>query len=547
MRAIDLALHELIEFSDGSLNLKGRRLVLQDVHAFAQFRKDLLEMVGVEHARRILTRYGYYWGQEDAAAMNRIFKWESVEEWLKAGERLHTMQGVAKTVQNLLKWNPVSRTLAMEISWHNSMEAKGHLAEVGKSEHPICWTLTGYASGYASHCTGKKIYFVETKCIAKGDRICHAVGKDETSWGDEIKPYLSSFQIEGIHDKTVQLSRELRRKNRELAQQRKRLDELERRHRLPYIEVYSESFSRVLALANRVAHFDTSLLITGETGVGKEVLARYIHQQSTRAGGPFVAINCGALPETLLESELFGHKAGSFTGAIQDRIGYFEEAKNGTIFLDEIGDTTPAIQLKLLRVLQSKEIQRIGDSKTRKVNVRIITATNRDLKEAIRNDAFREDLYYRIAVVEIEIPPLRERKQDIVPLARYFVQQFSERMAIPALQLDSTCLDYLHTYPWPGNVRELENVIERAAVLSRSGRILPEHLPFRITHQNTVFQSEDELLNRTLEDVENDHIRRVMAKVDGNQTLAARILGINPSTLWRKLKRSKEKTDTTQS
>jgi len=247
-------------------------------------------------------------------------------------------------------------------------------------------------------------------------------------------------------------------------------------------------------------------------------------------------VNCGALPETLLESELFGHKAGSFTGAISDRIGVFEEAHKGTIFLDEIGDVSSSVQVKLLRVLQEREIMRVGESKPRKIDVRVMAATNQDLSKAMREGRFRDDLYYRLSVIEVLVPPLRERKEDILPLARYFVERLSKRLKIRNLRMDATCIDYLLAYSWPGNVRELDNVLERAAVLSKDGVILPEFLPPTVVHLKSGVSSNSEVVRRSLSEVEQDHIQAVLELTNDNRSRAAKILGISSTTLWRKLK-----------
>ena len=536
MKAEDIRLDELVEFGEGRLDLHGRRLVMHSLHAFAQFRKDLFDMMGADQARRILTRFGYFWGQADAAAMKRIFEWDSITEWLKAGPRMHALQGVSKVGVKKLDLDEETGCFRMEVVWHSSGEAEEHLVELGKSDQPVCWKLVGYASGYASFCIGKNVYFVETKCRAKGDRICSAVGRDESSWGPELKPHLPYFQADDIQGKVLHLTRELRRKTREVAKQRKRLEQLESAAAPTLTEVRSKAFRQVLDLANRIAPFDTSVLITGESGVGKEVLARHIHSLSRRSGGPFVAVTCGALPETLLEGELFGHKAGSFTGAIEDRVGLFEEAQNGTAFLDEIGDISPATQMKLLRVLQEREIVRVGESKPRKIDVRVIAATNRDLGQAISEGEFREDLFYRLRVIEIEVPPLRERKDDILPLARCFVGEMAEKLKLPSLRLDATVIDYLQAYNWPGNVRELENAIEHAAVLSTEGLILPEHFPPSVTQPGDVLARASASPTWTLAQVEAAHIQAVVEMTEGNRTRAAKALGISPTTLWRKLK-----------
>ena len=539
MKAADLKLEELVDFAEGRLSLKERRLVLHNIHAFAQFRKDLFDMVGQDHARRILTRFGYYWGQADAAAMRRVFEWDSLVELIKAGPRLHTLQGVNRTIIRKLEVDEKTGHFEMDLVWHDSGEAEEHMLELGKATYPVCWMLVGYASGYCSLCLGRNVYFIESHCEAKGDCICVAMGKDEASWGEELKPHLPYFQMDDIWGKVQKLSHELRRKTRELAAQRKLLGWGVGAPKSPFIEVRSEAFRRVLELAGRVAQFDTSILICGETGTGKEVLARYVHRQSPRAGKPFVGVNCTALPETLLESELFGHKAGSFTGATRDRAGLFEQAEQGTIFLDEIGDISPAMQMKLLRVLQEREILRIGESQTRKIDVRVIAATNRNLPQLIREGKFREDLYYRLRVIEVNIPPLRQRRDDILPLARHFVRVLAVRLKMPQLRLDATCADLLLRYDWPGNVRELENAVEHAAVLCVNNLILPEYLPSHIVHAGATPAAVTADTSRTLAQVEQVYIEEVLKSAQGNQTQAAKILGISPSTLWRKLKQPK--------
>jgi two-component system, NtrC family, response regulator HydG len=534
MKAKDLRLEEIVDFSEGRFSLHGRRLVLHDLRAFAQFRKDLVKSVGPEHTRRCLTRFGYFMGEADAAAMKRIFHWDNLSELVRAGPRLHTIQGVAKAVVKEMVLDEAAGRLEMSLVWHDSAEAEGRVAEDGKADHPICWILMGYASGYASHCMGKPIYFIEQQCRAKGDRVCSATGKDEASWGRDLKPYLPYFTAGDIQAKIRTLTQELRRKTRELAAERQKLGALGG-IKAPLVEVHSERFRRVLELASRIAPFDTSILITGETGTGKEVMARYIHRLSRRAPGPWVAINCAALPETLLESELFGHKAGAFTGALQDRLGLFEQAQAGTLFLDEIGDITPALQMKLLRALQEREIMRVGESKARKIDVRLIAATNRNLIQEVAEGRFREDLLYRLRVIEIEIPALRDRPEDILPLARYFVQKFSRQMKLPRLRLGAACIDLLQAYAWPGNIRELENAIERSAVLSRDDLILPEYLPPTVLYGSRPAAPAGGA-SRALAHVEADHIQTVLRQTGGNRSRAARTLGISPATLWRKLK-----------
>ena len=300
--------------------------------------------------------------------------------------------------------------------------------------------------------------------------------------------------------------------------------------------VRSRAFKDILEITRRAARFDTSVLLSGETGVGKEIIARYMHSVSRRRGGPLITINCGALPETLLESELFGHKAGSFTGAVQDRVGLFEQAARGTVFLDEIGDISLNIQVKLLRVLQEREITRIGENIPRRVDIRIIAATNCDLDEAVKSRKFREDLLYRLRVIEIEVPPLRERPEDIPFLIGHITDRLSENMNLSDLEIEPECIQYLTQYHWPGNVRELQNVIERAAVLSTDGRVRPEHLPRPLRNPNLYVTDKKTSQLRTLSEMELDYIKKVLQSTNDNRTRAAKILGIGQATLWRKLK-----------
>ena len=531
MRVEDLKLDELLEFRDGAIDFQGRRLVLHSTNAFGHFRKDLHEMVGFDQTRRILTRFAFFWGQADAAAMRRVFKWDNVVELAKAGPRLHAMQGVTRWVTKKLEMDAKAGRFEMEVAWHGSAESEEHLAVFGRAPHPACWMLAGYASGFMSFVLGHDVYFVEQHCRSMGDRVCTAVGKDRTSWGAEINPHLRFYQAADIKGKIQSLTEELRRVTQELQRSSERLSTLERP---PLVEVRSKAFAAVLELATRIAPFDSSVLITGESGVGKEVVARFIHKHSSRSRGAFMGINCGALPDTLLDSELFGHKAGAFTGATGDHAGLFEAAAGGTLFLDEIGEISHSLQVKLLRVLQEREIRRVGESRSRKIDVRILAATNRNLAEAMGKGSFREDLYYRLRVIEIAIPPLRERKEDILPLARFFIERLRSKLNLPKLRLGAACIDYLNAYPWPGNVRELENAIEHAAVLSRNGQIEPEVLPSNIVHGAVSKKAGPK--SRRLDQMELDQIRAVLKEVDGSRSRAAEVLGISLATLWRRMK-----------
>jgi transcriptional regulator with PAS, ATPase and Fis domain len=279
-----------------------------------------------------------------------------------------------------------------------------------------------------------------------------------------------------------------------------------------------------------VAASNATVLITGETGTGKELVARAIHSQSQRRGKPFIAVSCAALPETLLESELFGHEKGAFTGAYAQKKGKFEVANHGTLLLDEIGEMSANIQVHLLRVLEEKEFTRVGGNEPIKVDVRVISATNRDIKEAVAKGQFREDLYYRLNVVNIELPPLRERKEDIPLLAQHFLKKFALENNKEISGFSPEATDFLLRYDWPGNVRELENAIERAVILAKKPVIEIDDLPQQTLAGRPVS------VGKNLRQVEKNHIMNVLAQTEGNYTKAAKALGISRMTLYNKAK-----------
>ncbi|MDO8500803.1 MAG: sigma-54 dependent transcriptional regulator [Gemmatimonadaceae bacterium] len=292
----------------------------------------------------------------------------------------------------------------------------------------------------------------------------------------------------------------------------------------------------ILNVAETVAASDSTVLLQGESGTGKGVVARYIHELSTRAAGPFVSINCGALPESLLESELFGHVKGSFTGAVKDKTGMFSAAEKGTFFLDEIGDTTPATQVKLLRVLQYREVIPVGATEPIAIDTRLIAATNRNLDEEIARGNFRSDLFYRLNVISIEMPPLRERRDDIPLLAESFLAEIAKKRGEDQKKLSPEAAEQLQEYSWPGNVRELENAIERAVILVSNGTILPGALPDKVRQRKSEpLMAERVAANPSLETIERAYIMWVLGAEGGNKSRAAEVLGIDPSTLHRKL------------
>lgn len=323
----------------------------------------------------------------------------------------------------------------------------------------------------------------------------------------------------------------------------------------------SAAMLEVYRLTRKVAKSNASVLLLGETGTGKELIATAIHRLSSRGAGPLIRVNCGALPESLLESELFGHVRGSFTGAVNNRTGRFEAAHTGTVFLDEINSTTIHLQIKLLRVLQEREFERVGDTHTIRVDTRVIAASNRDLMEEVEAGRFREDLYWRLNVVPIRIPPLRERREDVAELVTHFLNYYSEANDRFVVHLQREALEALQDYHWPGNVRELQNYVERAVVMSEGDELTTESLPdvvlgrespkgrqlrsadaeslvFEVVQQglSKAGANEDDLYNKIVNRVERELIAQVMLSVGGVQTKAAAKLGINRNTLHKKLK-----------
>ena len=300
----------------------------------------------------------------------------------------------------------------------------------------------------------------------------------------------------------------------------------------------SRSWLKVLEMVETVAPTDSTVLVTGESGTGKEVIARYLHDLSPRADNSFLSINCGALPESLLESELFGHVKGSFTGAVKDRAGLFTAANKGTFFLDEIGETTAATQVKLLRVLQQREVIPVGGTESQPIDVQMITATNHDLEDEIKRGSFRSDLFYRLNVIAIHLPPLRDRRDDISVLAMKFLSKVTASRPSTPSRLTDDALDAMQAYDWPGNVRELENAMERAVILATGDAIGVEALPERVTARRAEpLVAERAIVNPTLDAIERAYIMWVLQSEGGNKSRAASTLGIDASTLYRKLAR----------
>jgi DNA-binding NtrC family response regulator len=535
MRASDLDLRELLSFEPkgGVIRFGSERVLLMDAVALGLIRRELIETMGMTAARALLTRFGYAHGWRTADTMRTSFPWDTDDEWRRAGGWLHTLQGHLR-VEPSTSETPGPKPLGNSI-WQDSYEAEQHLLHMGRADEPVCWTLTGFASGYLSRAYDRHIYCLEDRCRGKGDSVCRLIGRPLEEWGEGFTPNLQFFQKACLDDALTQVTGELKRVERQLRSRKQALAVDDSAKAMPAgFIVQSAEMQRLLDLARRVAQVDSTVLITGESGAGKERVARFIHDESSRANGPFVAINCGAVPETLLESELFGHARGSFTGATQDRAGLFEAANGGTLLLDEIGEVPPAMQVKLLRVLQEREVRRVGENRGRTVNVRVLAATNRSLTDEINAARFRQDLYYRLKVVELRVPPLRDRRDDVLPLARMFLVSTAARTGRKVTSLSPAAAQQLLRYDWPGNVRELENAIERATVLATGNQVDVPDLPQEVGL--AMIPAAGSGAVKSLADVERDYITAVMKASGGNRTKAAATLGIGAATLYRKLK-----------
>ncbi len=538
MRVEDLNHEELLELdpAGGVIRFAGQRALLLDAVAMGLLRQYLVENFGLTAARAVLTQFGFAHGWRLAAAMQKEFEWADNDEWRRAGPQIYTLEGLFRAEPG--NEDALAKKGAMLLA---SYEAEQHLLHFGRSDSAVCWTICGLMSGYVTHTAGKEIYVLEDRCLGQGHAACHLVGRTREEWGEEHSDQLAFFdpgRLEECLD--VSLSRVMDTLKAAEVKLRARRKALVRA--VPEVEeplgivARSRKMQETMDLARRVAQVDATVLITGESGVGKERIARLVHDESTRAAGPFIAVNCGAITETLLESELFGHARGAFTGAMADRPGLFEAANHGTLLLDEIGEVSPGMQVKLLRVLQEREIRRVGENKNRPVNVRVLAATNRDLAHDVAESTFRQDLYYRLKVVELNVPPLRDRRDDILPLARLLLADAAARMDRRITGLAPGAADQLLRYEWPGNVRELENAMERAVALARGSRVQLEDLPEEV-RQAFAKPVAGRGTVQPLSEVEKDYILAVLKLNGGNQTRTAKQLEIGSATLYRKLKK----------
>lgn len=458
-------------------------------------------------------------------------------EAFMAGPQMHGIRGMVQVDVNELQLSHDLKQFYADFNWLNSFEAEVHLSEFGPSEEPACWMLLGYACGYSSFVMGQTIIYQEIQCVAKGDECCRIIGKPLQEWenSDELIRFMSP---DPVSDEIIALQAELNELKKNI------YTDAENDYALFNAIGESAAYRKVCDLLIKAAGSKVAVLLQGETGVGKEAFARGIHENSQRNTSPFVAVNCACIPPDLIESELFGVEKGAFTGATQTRIGKFERADQGTIFLDEVIELSPRAQAALLRMLQEGEFERVGDTKTRKVDVRIVAATNEDLQQAVKDGRFRADLYYRLNIFPVMIPPLRERREDIPLLINHFLGRFENLYDKTLKGLSDKAKNFVMKYEWPGNIRELENLLERATLLTdHQQEIKLSSLFPQLDEQEQASSSDydhvDALFTEqfSLEKYEQQIIRTAMQKSGQNISEAARILGISRATLDYRLKK----------
>jgi DNA-binding NtrC family response regulator len=546
----DADLRRLVHFSagDGRNWLAGQRMLLVHAAALGSLRRELIGTIGREHTRRLLLRAGYASGESDAVLARKVRRDASLFDMFAVGPQLHMLEGAVQVTPLKFEYEPEQNHYLGLYRWDHSWEVDSHVRDFGRQAEPVCWMLMGYASGYTSGFFGRRVLYKETQCHACGHSHCLIEGRFLEEWPDG-----EALMRDYDADSMLLRMDNLQAKVEALRTHIDAVDETG-----PLIG-RSRAFLSTIELLRKAAPTQVTVLVTGETGVGKERFVRALHAMSPRAAQPFVAVNCAALPGELIESELFGAEKGAFTGAASARPGRFERANGGTLFLDELGDLPLPAQAKLLRVLQTGEVDRLGSAAARKVDVRVVAATNVDLEQAVAAGTFRRDLLYRLNVYPIRIPPLRERPDDVELLAFHLLQRFTALHDRPVRGFTDRALDVMRSYPWPGNIRELENLIERGVILTGSDELidvrdlfptLPETaggapnasgaLQLRANPGSVPLY--DEMLRQglSLNELEELLLHEAVARSHGNLAAAARELGLSRAQLSYRLTRQRE-------
>lgn len=550
----DLAKRLRFAPQQGRIWLDDQRMMLMHVSSLAALRQELIDSLGKETARGIVTRIGYQAGARDAEMAKKLRSSSGCYNHFLAGPQLVSLEGIVHCEPIALEIDVGTGHYFGDFALIDCAEAEAHVASYGIGEEPSCWMLVGYACGYTSTFMGRPILWREIECKAMGHDRCRVVGRPVEEWGEDAREDLRFLQIGDF----VKWTPAPPQNAAPLARFAARAAANQENGEFGMVGI-SGGFNTVCHLVKKVAPTDATVLFLGESGVGKEIFSHHLHRLSKRSKGPFVAVNCAAIPEQLVESELFGVEKGGYTGAVASRPGRLERAHGGTLFLDEIGTLSFTAQGKLLRALQQGEIERVGDTRTRKVDVRIVAATNVNLCEAVKEGAFREDLYYRLNVFPIRVPPLRDRRDDIPLLMNWFMQRAAKKHGKTITGFRERAVDAMINYGWPGNVREMENIVERAVILADDGGALDISHLFthgEDFHSNTfVIRRNGALLPAAecldaepvagegglpaLADTEARMLRLALAEAKGNLSLAARLLSISRPTLAYRLRKHK--------
>ncbi len=542
----------------GTIWLEQQRMLLLHASALGSMRKELIESLGISYARGLLIRMGWESAQSDAELAKRMRANQSPMDIFSVGPQLHTIEGVVKVDPVKVEIDIEAGKFYGEFIWTNSIEAEEHIRLLGITDEAVCWQLLGYACGYTSHFMGTPIFYKEVECIGKGDKQCRIIGKPLNEWED-AEELQKIFSTEPLVEKLNNLQYEVQQLRTVAAYG---LDP-------ENIVANSKQIRDTMYMLQKAAETDVTVLMLGETGVGKEVFSQALHRFGDRKGAAFIAVNCAALPAELIESELFGAEKGAFTGADKQRIGRFERADGGTLFLDELGELSEAAQAKLLRVLQTGEFERVGGSKSIKVDVRLIAATNVNLEDQVANGKFRADLFYRLNVFPITIPPLRERMADLPELIRKFINKLNHKYGKKIPGLTDEAMKRFQSYHWPGNIRELENILERGVILTENNHHIESRMiclnmpdsqkdPLVISDEGSLHLRSDNdpdqpsnatiitsMLNQFSEDgfsldqLEKELLTSALEKSQGNVLAAARLLGISGPQCRYRLKKLK--------
>lgn len=524
-----------LEAQEGRIWLGEERMILMRSIEMRALRRQLIDSLGVERAKGLLMRMGYLAGQQDADTARKLRPGAPVFDVFSVGPQSHMLTGQVKVTPVKLELDEDAPLFHCIFDWENSFEVEVFLAEYGVSYEPVCWAQIGYASGYTSRFVGRDILFREVSCAGCGEERCRIEGRLVEHW-DDAEDLLRYYQPDRIADQLFELQSQVACLRENLTDAQSFGD----------LVGCSPNFLRVRELLAKAAESRVTVLLLGETGVGKDMFAKALHAGSPRAERPFVAVNCAAIPRDLIEAELFGVEKGAYTGADQSRPGRFERAHGGTLFLDEVGELSPQAQAALLRVLQESELERVGDTRTRKVDVRLVAATNEDLEQAVHEGRFRADLLYRLNVYSVTVPPLRERAADLAELVPHFIGKYSALHGKSVQGVTDRAMELMRDYHWPGNIRELANMIERGIILADQGghieaaHLFPNHSEPEAALSLDTPASLDQLLESgfDLTEWEQALMIRALEKTGGNVTRAAEMLGLSRATLDYRLKKA---------